>query len=54
MKTVLRLMAVLLLPLALTSCFLIPGAFTSNLDLRKDGNFTFAYQGKSFSSLRTR
>ncbi|MBK8273645.1 MAG: hypothetical protein IPK89_12435 [Sphingomonadales bacterium] len=46
MKTMLRLMAVLFLPLALTSCFLIPGAFTSNLDLRKDGNFTFAYQGE--------
>jgi hypothetical protein len=46
MKTLLRLMAILLLPLALTSCFLIPGAFTSNLDLRKDGNFTFAYQGE--------
>lgn len=46
MKTLLRLMAILTLPLALTSCFLIPGAFTSNLDLRKDGNFTFAYQGE--------
>lgn len=46
MKTLLRLMTVLLLPLALTSCFLIPGAFTSNLDLRKDGNFTFGYQGE--------
>jgi hypothetical protein len=46
MKTVLRLFAILALPLALTSCFLIPGAFTSNLDLRKDGNFSFAYQGE--------
>lgn len=46
MKALLRLMAILLLPLALTSCFLIPGAFTSNLDLRKGGNFTFTYQGE--------
>lgn len=46
MKTMLRLFAILVLPLALTSCFLIPGAFTSNLDLRKDGSFSFVYQGE--------
>lgn len=40
------MIAILILPLALTSCFLIPGAFTSSLDLRKDGRFTFAYQGE--------
>jgi hypothetical protein len=34
------------LPLALTSCFLAPGAFTSTLDLRRDGTFTFAYKGE--------
>jgi hypothetical protein len=34
------------LPLALTSCFLAPGAFTSTLDLRRDGSFTFAYKGE--------
>ena len=37
MKTVLRLIAILGLPLILTGCFLVPGLFTSNLDLRKDG-----------------
>jgi hypothetical protein len=36
----------LLLPLALTGCFLTPGSFTSALDLRKDGTFTFAYKGE--------
>ncbi len=41
-----RLCAVLLLPLMLSSCFLVPGAFTSALDLRKDGSFTFAYKGE--------
>lgn len=46
MKTVARLIAILILPLVLTSCFLIPGAFTSNLDIRKDGNFSFAYKGE--------
>ena len=46
MRSLLRLIAILILPLALTSCFLIPGAFTSSLDLRKDGRFTFAYQGE--------
>ncbi len=46
MKTVLRLLAILALPLVLTSCFLVPGLFTSNIDLRKDGTFTFAYNGE--------
>ena len=36
----------LLLPLALTGCFLTPGSFSSSLDLRKDGTFTFAYKGE--------
>jgi hypothetical protein len=36
----------LLLPLALTGCFLTPGNFTSALDLRRDGTFTFAYKGE--------
>ncbi len=46
MKTALRLLAILALPLVLTSCFLVPGLFTSNIDLRKDGTFTFAYVGE--------
>lgn len=33
-------------PLLLSGCFLIPGKFVSSLDLRKDGNFTFAYKGE--------
>jgi hypothetical protein len=36
----------LLLPLALTGCFLTPGSFTSALDLRKDGTFTYSYKGE--------
>lgn len=46
MKAVLRLVGILILPLVLTSCFLVPGAFTSNVDLRKDGTFAFAYTGE--------
>lgn len=41
-----RLFAVLILPLILTGCFLVPGAFTSSLDLRKSGDFTFIYKGE--------
>jgi hypothetical protein len=41
-----RLVATMILPLALTSCFLVPGAFISSLDLRKGGDFTFAYKGE--------
>ena len=32
--------------LALSACFLTPGRFTSALDLRKDGQFSFAYNGE--------
>ncbi len=46
MKSVLRLFAIMILPLVLTSCFLVPGAFTSNVDLRKDGTFAFVYTGE--------
>ncbi len=35
-----------LLGLALTACMLTPGRFTSALDLRKDGRFTFTYTGE--------
>jgi hypothetical protein len=36
----------LLAPLLLTGCFLTPGSFTSSLDLRKDGTFTYIYNGE--------
>jgi len=32
--------------LALAGCLLTPGKFTSTLDIRKDGAFTFAYTGE--------
>jgi hypothetical protein len=32
----------------LASCFFAPGKFTSQLDLRKDGSFTFAYHGEIY------
>ena len=32
--------------LALAACMLMPGRFTSYLDLKKDGHFTFAYTGE--------
>lgn len=31
--------------LLLAGCMLLPGKFTSDLDLRKDGTFSFAYKG---------
>lgn len=31
---------------ALAGCLLTPGRFTSDLDIRKDGRFTFAYTGE--------
>jgi hypothetical protein len=35
-----------LFALLLSGCFLAPGQFTSSLDIRKDGTFTFAYTGE--------
>ena len=32
--------------LALSACLLLPGKFTSSLDLRKDGLFTYTYTGE--------
>lgn len=37
---------VIALGLALSACLLTPGKFTSALDLRKDGRFTFTYTGE--------
>jgi hypothetical protein len=41
-----RLMIVLFLPMLLAGCLFIPGKFESNMDLRRNGNFTFAYKGE--------
>jgi len=38
--------AVLLLGLVLSACVLMPGKFTSALDIRKDGRFTYSYSGE--------
>jgi hypothetical protein len=38
--------AIAALALLLAACMLIPGKFASNLDLRKDGRFSFAYKGE--------
>lgn len=46
MKTAARLIAILILPLVMTGCFLAPGNFGSTLDIRKDGTFTYAYKGE--------
>jgi hypothetical protein len=32
----------------LAACFILPGKFTSTLDIRKDGQFTYTYQGEIF------
>ena len=34
--------------LALTACIVAPGTFQSTLDLRRDGRFTFTYQGEIY------
>lgn len=36
----------LVLSVALTACFVLPGKFASTLDLRKDGRFTYTYKGE--------
>ncbi len=36
----------LLLSLALTACFVMPGKFAATLDLRKDGTFSYTYKGE--------
>ncbi len=41
-----RLLAVVIVPILLTGCLFIPGKFGSTMDIRKDGTFTFAYKGE--------
>lgn len=41
-----RIIAALAAPLLLTGCLLSPGKFSSTLDLRRDGSFTFTYVGE--------
>jgi hypothetical protein len=41
-----KIVAALVMPLLLSSCFITPGAFGSTLDLRKDGTFAFSYKGE--------
>jgi hypothetical protein len=41
-----RLLLVLILPILLAGCLLMPGQFGSTLDVRKDGTFSFAYKGE--------
>lgn len=41
-----RLLAALLLPLALASCVLVPGKFTSTLTINADRSFAFTYAGE--------
>jgi len=42
----LRVALALIAPLALTSCFFVPGKFTSDLVIRADRSFTFSYKGE--------
>ncbi|HNN56570.1 MAG TPA: hypothetical protein PKG84_09520 [Novosphingobium sp.] len=37
-----------LLSMALAACLVLPGKFTSTLDLRKDGRFSYTYSGEIF------
>jgi hypothetical protein len=42
----LRLIAIVILPSLLSGCLFIPGKFESVMDMRRNGNFTFAYKGE--------
>lgn len=46
MANLTRWLALLLAPLMLTSCLLVPAKFTSTLDIRADRSFTFTYLGE--------
>lgn len=41
-----RWLALLVAPLLLTSCLLVPAKFTSSLDIRADRSFTYTYVGE--------
>lgn len=41
-----RLLLVLILPVLLAGCLLMPGQFGSSVDVKKDGSFAFAYKGE--------
>ncbi len=41
-----RFLVLMMLPMVLTGCLFIPGKFGSNMDIRKDGSFSFAYKGE--------
>jgi uncharacterized protein YjbJ (UPF0337 family) len=41
-----KLIAAAVLPALLSGCLLIPGKFDSTMDIRRDGNFSFAYKGE--------
>lgn len=41
-----RIMAALVMPFLLASCLYSPGKFTSAMDVKADGSFTFVYKGE--------
>lgn len=45
-RRTIALIALACLSLLVTACMLSPGRFTSGLDLRRDGTFTFSYTGE--------
>jgi len=45
-RTLARGAVLLALALAVSACLLMPGRFTSDLDIRKDGTFKFSYVGE--------
>jgi len=46
MAHLMRWLALLVAPLLLTSCLLVPAKFTSTLDIKADRTFTFTYLGE--------
>ncbi|GAA0281420.1 hypothetical protein GCM10009127_23370 [Alteraurantiacibacter aestuarii] len=48
LKAIARSVAAAGASLALCGCFLSPGSFEAAMDIRKDGDFTFSYDGEIF------
>lgn len=46
MKEIFKILAALCVPLLLSGCLLIPGKFDSKMMLKKDGQYTFFYNGQ--------
>lgn len=46
MRNRVTFLAAIAIALSLAACFIVPGKFTSNIDVGRNGAFTFAYKGE--------